>query len=250
MPTNCDNEWFVGPVPVSKAFYGETQVYPCADDPGGGPGDDVFTYSVISNGSSALRQALHIDDGRPVFYTTKSPNYYIYESVNGLPSGAPTAYPIADGAPYTSAGAIQKRPTNSQEMNDILKAHGATQNDLIPLETVTGYELMGDCVDSPFWYPQAVYLPPENTTHAPSMYHYLIRVSNGQALEWRNFTFTGGAGKGYGDFVFISSTPLFGFETRSIAEQIADMSRGVEEGWVSQVDLDETTSFYRKRGLL
>ncbi len=54
MPTNCDNEWFVGPVPVSKAFYGETQVYPCADDPGPDPGfgDSVAFGEVVWCGPS------------------------------------------------------------------------------------------------------------------------------------------------------------------------------------------------------
>jgi len=36
MPTNSD-KWFVGPLPVSKAFVGETQVYPV----GGGGGDPL-----------------------------------------------------------------------------------------------------------------------------------------------------------------------------------------------------------------
>ena len=83
MPTNCDNEWFVGQFPVTKAYWGETQVYPCADDPGPGPlppltGQYIVKWKPEAVGKEVrigLRPATHgdpqqvnIDMGDGVFF--------------------------------------------------------------------------------------------------------------------------------------------------------------------------------------
>lgn len=252
MPTNSD-KWYLGDLPVSKAFMGETQVYPVDDGGGCFPGDDVFTYSVVANSGPGARQSLMKEDDRPVYYATKSPSYYIYENVDGLPDGVPTAYPVADGAPYKGAGAIQVAGSYAERdrLWELVAEKTPSQNGLVPLEAVSGYETMGDCLTnaSDMAQPQILYLLPEND-FAPCMYHYTIRQKNGSPFAWSKWTFDGGAGKGVGDFVFISAEPLFGFETTSLREQLSLMAQAVAEGWVSKEDLDETTDYYKKRGLL
>jgi hypothetical protein len=256
MPTNSD-KWFVGPIPASKGFYidengVETQVYP-VDDGGGGcfPGGDVFTYSVTANAGQQLRQYLMLDDDRPVFVASNGYNYNIYESVDGLPNGTSTPYPVVDGKPHKSAGAIQVRGTNDHRdrLIELVAEKMPSQNGAVPYEAVSGYESMGDLVAMPILTLQIAYLLPENT-FAPCMYHYTIRDGGGWPFVWPDWTFAGGPGKGVGDLVLISAEPLFGFEKTSLRSQLASMAQAVAEGFCTKAELDETTAYYKERGLL
>lgn len=252
MPTNSD-KWYVGMLPVSKAFMGETQVYP-VDDGGGDAFPTALTYSVSAVSGVGAQQLPFFYEGRPVLLSNESnTRYHIWETVDGLPVGDSFSIPYQSSADIpelenANPSVFNQNSGYRTEVQEFIDANTISRTNSAPWNAVANYELMGEVISTNWGTANdnfnTRWTGPENSW-APGNYCYFMIGSSLKNNNWYNSTFDIGRGKGYGTWIFISDAPLFSFHDIRGAEY-----RFLLDQWVAlnEITREEADISWRNHG--
>jgi hypothetical protein len=254
MPTNCDSTWYVGPEPVTKAYVGAEQVYPCG---GGGDGVAIGQLHYYITGGSGLKRDKIVagTTGGVPAWSIDTNKVWMCDD-NGYATGTE----VDKLGSWVSTDDVRMRVTDQSLVLDMLEnlpqvqAEPTTYNGQYD---ITGWDTAGMLLNkgslgTPSFTDARVCFP--GNPHYPSGFVYLFHSTSQDSGGYRGANFQyeqpfDGFYPGNLCFHLITDEPFDWLPTTFSAGR-AVMEQQVQEGLITKEDLDEVLASRKVRGLL